>query len=403
MASIHKREGSRNWSCCFAMPGGKRVYRSTGTANRAEAMRRACEIEAEELAKVAESSTNQRRMLEKLQEAGAMAKRGELSIERAREIVAQMVATSSGKEMKFYTVREWGSEWLTGKKGTAAPSSISNYTRWVTGFVEFIGGAADMSIDGLDESMVRGFRDSLREQSRRAKTCNHAVKILRMWLSAAVAQRLLARSPAAGVPLLLESDSVERAPFEVAELTSILKAANDTWKGVVLLGIYGGMRLRDATNLRWSAVELQGGTLRFRPIKTVRKKVDVILPLHPVLHDYLKTRPLPIDPTGFVFPELAGRVTGGLLGLSYEFISIMEKAGVTRERGRVEADGTRVVDGTLSFHSLRHNFATMLAEGGVSEGLRMELAGHKTAEMARRYTHNEIETLRAAVGTLPDF
>ena len=385
------------------MPDGKRVYRSTGKANRAEAMRRACEIEAEELAKVAETSTTQRKMVEKLHEAGALAKRGDLSIERAREIVAQLVAASSGKEMRFYTVREWGAEWLAGKQGTAAVSSIVSYTRWVTGFVEFIGQAADGPIDHLDESMIRGFRDSLREQKRRGKTCNHAVKILRMWLSAAVAQRLLTRSPAAGVPLLLESDSVERSPFETAELTAILKAANDTWKGVVLLGIYGGMRLRDATNLRWSAIDLKGGTLRFRPIKTARKKVDVILPLHPVLYDYLKKRPLPIDPTGFVFPELAGRVTGGLLGLSYEFTSIMEKAGVKRNRSRVEADGTRVVEGTLSFHSLRHNFATMLAEGGVSEALRMELAGHKTADMARRYTHNEIETLRTAVGTLPVF
>ena len=47
--------------------------------------------------------------------------------------------------------------------------------------------------------------------------------------------------------------------------------------------------------------------------------------------------------------------------------------------------------------------AELLAKGGVSEGLRMELAGHKTPDMARHYTHHELETLRAAVGTLPSF
>ncbi|MGL5018980.1 MAG: tyrosine-type recombinase/integrase [Luteolibacter sp.] len=62
-----------------------------------------------------------------------------------------------------------------------------------------------------------------------------------------------------------------------------------------------------------------------------------------------------------------------------------------------------MVEGRRTFHSLRHTFASMLAKGGVSEGLRMELAGHKTPDMARHYTHHELETLRAAVGTLPSF
>jgi integrase len=366
-------------------------------------MREACKIEAEELAKASESSASQRLMLTKLQEANTLAKRGDLSMERAREIVAQMVAASTGKEMRFYTVREWAAEWLAGKQGSTAASSISSYKRFVNGFISFAGAAADKPLDSLDESMIRGFRDSLREQKRLARTCNQAVKILRIWLRAAVAQGFLPRSPAAGVPLLLETDSIERVPFDSAELASILKVTVGAWKGAVMLGIYGGMRLRDAANLRWSAIDGEGGTIRFRPFKTARKKTEIILPLHPALKAYLKTRPLSLDPSGFVFPELAGRVTGGKAGLSYEFIAIMEKAGVKRERARIEADGTRVVDGRRSFHSLRHSFASMLAKGGVSEGLRMELAGHKTPDMARHYTHHELETLRAAVGTLPNF
>lgn len=403
MASIHRKEGTKNWYCCYSLPNGKRVYCSTGKAIRAKAMQRACEIEAEALAKVADAADNQHRMVEQLQEASALAKRGDLSMDRAREIIAQLVATSTGKEMRFHSVRQWGDEWLAGKRGSTAKSSLSTYSRCMTGFLAFIGPHADMPMERLDESHFRGYRDDLRKKKRTARTCNQALKILRGWMKTAVVQGHLARNPGASVPMLLETDSIERAPYEPKELERLLKTADGSWKGVVMLGIYGGMRLRDATNLRWSSVDLKGGVIRFLPLKTARKKKEVVLPIHPSLLAYLKTLPLPIHPSNFLFADLAGKSTGGKSGLSFQFNAILTKAKIERDRVRLEADGKRVVEGRRTFHSLRHTFASMLAKGGVSEGLRMELAGHKTPDMARHYTHHELETLRAAVGTLPKF
>lgn len=403
MASIHQKEGTKNWYCCFNLPNGKRVYRSTGAASRSAAMRRACEIEAEELAKLEDSSSNQNKMVEKLQEASALAKRGDLSVDRARELISQMVAASTGKELRFHTVREWGNEWLAGKRGSTAKSSLSTYKRCMTGFLSFIGSLADGSLEQLDESHFRGYRDDLRAKKRTARTCNQALKILRGWMKTAVIQGHLVRNPAAPVPMLLETDSIERVPFEPKELAKLLAACEGSWRGVVMLGIYGGMRLRDATNLRWSSVDLKGRVIRFRPLKTARKKKEVTLPIHPSLLVCLKSLPLPIHPSNFLFADLAGKSTGGKSGLSFAFNAILSKAKIERDRIRVEADGSRVVEGRRTFHSLRHTFASMLAKGGVSEGLRMELAGHKTPDMARHYTHHELETLRTAVGTLPEF
>lgn len=403
MASIHRKEGSKNWYCCYSLPDGKRVYCTTRKSNRAEAMRRACEIEAEALAMAAETLAPQRTVLAQLQEAAALAKRGDLSVDRAREIVGRIVAASTGKEMRFYSVKEWGDEWIAGKRGSTAKSSLSTYSRCMTGFLSFIGPLAGEPMERLDESHFRGYRDDLRKKKRTARTCNQALKILRGWMKTAVNQGYLARNPAASVPMLLETDSIERAPYEPKELERLLKAADGSWKGVVMLGIYGGMRLRDATNLRWSSVDLKGGVIRFLPLKTARKKKEVVLPIHPSLRAYLKTLPLPIHPSNFLFADLAGKSTGGKSGLSFEFNAILVKAKIERDRVRVEPDGKRVVEGRRTFHSLRHTFASMLAKGGVSEGLRMELAGHKTPDMARHYTHHELETLRAAVGTLPSF
>ena len=220
-------------------------------------------------------------------------------------------------------------------------------------------------------------------------------------MRAAVNQGHLVRNPASAVPLLLETDSVERAPFEVDELERLLAVADGSWRGVVMLGIYGGMRLRDA-GLRWSAVDLDGALIRSRPLKTARRKQEVLVPIHPALMVYLRGLPLPLLPSNLLFPDLAGKSSGGRSGLSIGFNGILERAKIERDRVRIEKNGKRVVEARRSFHSLRHTFASLLAKGGVSEGLRMELAGHKTPDMARHYTHHELDSLRAAVGTLPD-
>ena len=52
---------------------------------------------------------------------------------------------------------------------------------------------------------------------------------------------------------------------------------------------------------------------------------------------------------------------------------------------------------SLTFHSLRHSFNSEMASAGVGEELRMKLTGHATREQNKKYTHHELELLRAAM------
>ena len=83
------------------------------------------------------------------------------------------------------------------------------------------------------------------------------------------------------------------------------------------------------------------------------------------------------------------------------FKRIMDRAGIAagilRER---KGDAGRSVS-ALSFHSLRHSFNSALANSGVSQELRMKLTGHSSAGMNTVYSHHELQTIRAAVQTLP--
>ncbi|MEY2531902.1 MAG: hypothetical protein QOI96_1987 [Verrucomicrobiota bacterium] len=56
---------------------------------------------------------------------------------------------------------------------------------------------------------------------------------------------------------------------------------------------------------------------------------------------------------------------------------------------------------SLTFHSLRHSFNSEMASAGVGEKLPMKLTGHATREQNKKYTHHELEPLRAAINRMP--
>jgi integrase len=56
---------------------------------------------------------------------------------------------------------------------------------------------------------------------------------------------------------------------------------------------------------------------------------------------------------------------------------------------------------TRSFHSLRHTFASVLADAGVDEETRMALTGQKDSTVHAAYTHHGDDKLKAAIKHLP--
>jgi integrase len=97
-------------------------------------------------------------------------------------------------------------------------------------------------------------------------------------------------------------------------------------------------------------------------------------------------------------PTLAGQQGSGRRGLSETFKKIMRKAGVDSQT--VKGAGNQMFS-RRSFHALRHSFTSALANQNVSSELRIKLTGHKTEGEHRKYTHHEMDNLRAAVQKIP--
>lgn len=57
----------------------------------------------------------------------------------------------------------------------------------------------------------------------------------------------------------------------------------------------------------------------------------------------------------------------------------------------------------LTFHDLRHTFASRLREAGVDAITRRDLLGHSTVQMSDDYTHSSTESRLRAVESIADY
>ncbi|HEU0273176.1 MAG TPA: tyrosine-type recombinase/integrase [Candidatus Udaeobacter sp.] len=378
MASVHKdpRGKSPFWYCAYRLPSGKRVFRSTKLTERKA---------AEEFCRRLEYASNE-------------SKSGRLTETRARELIGEIVEQTTGEPFRNYTAHDWLTEWLQGKKATKATGTFLKYENAINGFTTSLGNRAKLNVNQILARDVHRYRDAEIDSGKAPGTTNDNVKVVRMAFRSAWRQGYITHNPAEAVEMLPEDGEATRQPFDLAQIKALLRAATGDWTGVIMVAFYTSARLQDAANLRWENIDLARRLISFRAGKTRQR---VTLPMHEALHDYLLTLPASDSAKAFLFPSLAGKQVGGKSGLSMAFSRLMEHAKVRGEvvRERKGEKGRSVR--TLSFHSLRHSFASILANEGVNEEVRMKLGGWSDRDVHAGYTHHELEILRGAIDKLP--
>jgi integrase len=175
---------------------------------------------------------------------------------------------------------------------------------------------------------------------------------------------------------------------------------------MVMFGPYTGQRLGDIAMHTWQNIDLEQSEIRLAARKT---RKTLILPTAGALQRHLKTMPISDDPAAPLHPRAFGIVSAkGKSGhLSTQFADLLAKAGLREKKThRKNADGKNgrgrgSSAGGLSFHCLRHTTVTLMQEAGIA-AVVMELVGHDSEAMNRRYTHIGAEALRQAADSLPD-
>jgi integrase len=373
MASIHKDPCGRSpyWYCAYTLADGRRAFRSTKQTERKKALE----------------------FCLKLDKAAAAARAGELTEIQARKILDDILESTGSDKLGVETARAFFSKWITSKELSTKPSTALHYKKTVRKFLEFLDGRADKSVAAISVRDIEGFRDSLAQSGISNPTLKGDLKIVRRVLASAQRQALIVHNPALAVDMPL-ARSQEREVFSPDEVRALLEVASQEWKTAILCGYYLGARLGDVVALSWDSVDLAGRVVFYLQAKT-DKRVEV--PLHPDLEAHLMSMAND-SPHRALCPMLSQARIDGRKGLSNQFAHLLECAGLDR---RVVQSSRNRKFARRSFHSLRHSFASYLANAGVNSDLRMKLIGHSTLAVHARYSHLELKPLRAAIAKLP--
>jgi site-specific recombinase XerD len=171
------------------------------------------------------------------------------------------------------------------------------------------------------------------------------------------------------------------------EITNLFKALTNLKHKAILFTAYSaGLRVSETVNLKLQDIDSDRMQIK---IRSGKGKKDRYVGLSPVLLDILRSyirmsKPRPVK---FLFEsENPGEVYSSRSAQKI-FQRAKEKAGIRKE---------------VSFHSLRHSFATHLLEKGIDIRFIKDILGHFSIKTTERYLHLKKEQLIQIVSPLDD-
>ncbi len=173
---------------------------------------------------------------------------------------------------------------------------------------------------------------------------------------------------------------------EANDLLAELKERTPQLHDMALLSLRTGLRAGEIFKLQWGDLDFE------REQMLVRGKGgrDRHAYLTPELKGMLKRQPRAENkPSELVFKSRKG---GKIRAVSNAFDRTIHKLGLN--------DGITDPRHKLTFHSLRHSFASQLVEAGISLPVVKELLGHSTLKMTERYSHVGPGLARKAMSSL---
>lgn len=160
-------------------------------------------------------------------------------------------------------------------------------------------------------------------------------------------------------------------------------------KDLFLTSFYTGMRIGELVNMKWSWIDLSQNiiTVQCSESFTTKSKKERIIPICATLRNTLLNRfpkIVKISSDDYVFTRIPG------IKLNEDYVSKKFKK-VIRAVG---------LSDKIHFHTLRHSFASLLVQRGVSLYVVKELLGHENIITTQIYSHLQKDNLRDAVNLI---
>jgi site-specific recombinase XerD len=178
------------------------------------------------------------------------------------------------------------------------------------------------------------------------------------------------------LPIVLSREEISR----IFQLT-----INQKHRTILMLAYSSGLRIGEVIRLKLADIDANRKQIRIVQSKGFKDRYCVLSPVMlELLREYWKR----YRPEVFLF-ESKPKQNMSERSLQYVFKTAAEKATISKK---------------VSFHSLRHSYATHLMEQGVSLPIIQQLLGHKSLRTTSVYLHVQqysIDTVKSPLDSLP--
>lgn len=174
---------------------------------------------------------------------------------------------------------------------------------------------------------------------------------------------------------------------EAGRLLELLAIRSRDVYDMTLLALHCGLRAGEIFSLTWQDVDLDNGRLTLRDTKNTKTRMAFMTS---AVSRMLQTRAIGVtEPQALVFPGRGGQKITQISDTYNRTVNELGlNTGITDRRMRV------------TFHTLRHTYASWLVENGTDLYTVKELLGHADFKMTSRYAHLGQNTLQEAVSRL---
>ena len=270
----------------------------------------------------------------------------------------------------FKTVWEKYIEWAETNKARGARDDISLFKNCIEKAL------SEKRMNEISPFDLERLKTALLKKGYAPATVKHCLVLIRQVFNKALIWGMYqGGNPVKGVKMpTIQNERTRFLTREEAE--RLLKALSEMTRpdlhDMALLSLHTGMRAGEIFKLKSNDLDFNNELIKI--IDPKNKKTRHAYMTKTVREMLLKRKPE--APENFVFPDRNGKK---IVSISQSFPKIIKKLGFNKN----------VIDDRemVTFHSLRHTFASWLAMQGESLITIRDLLGHKTTAMTERYAH----------------
>jgi site-specific recombinase XerD len=263
-------------------------------------------------------------------------------------------------------------------KANMAPGTAALYEKSFRFFQDFV---KDIPLDTISLRLIDQYKTERLSKIKKV-TVNIELRSLRAGFEHAVRWDILVKNPFRGVKLCSIDESRPNFLTPVQYKTLIDTIREPWFKQMVVLGALTGLRRNELLYLTWQNIDLNRRIIYLYSTPTFRTKNG-------------KTRVVPLNESAIKIIRYCFEVKTGDYIFSFSNGLPVTGDHVSRMfRRYVEELG---FDPELSFHNLRHTFASWLVQNGASLFEVQKLMGHSNPRVTEIYSHLLPQTLHHVV------